>query len=143
MAYTFGEALSKEPKTLVRVGRFDNSLETAVKGCREPLTDIHLGFGNTIKYAIFKSAEEPYLLMVSQQIDRILTPAGYNTILTVTSYSDSRNQQLADQFERETEINLNVDVPEQLRRQCAIIGISFQFFEKNPGAAMAVLKRKI
>ncbi len=130
----------KTPKTLVRVGRFNNPLENAVKKCAEPLTYIPLGLENTVKYALFKEAEEPYLLMVSQQKDRIITAAGYNTILTISSYSDLINQRVADKFEKETEIDLSVDVPEQLKKLFALMGMSFQVFEKNPQAAMAVLR---
>ncbi len=99
--------------------------------------------GNTVKYATFKEAEEPYLLMVSQQKDKLVTAAGYNVMLTVTSYSDSRNRQVADQFEEETGMDLSVDVPEQLRKQSALMGMSFQVFEKNPRGAMAVLRGEI
>ena len=131
------------PQTLVKVGRFDNSLEDAVRKFGEQLTYIPVGLGNTVKYATFKEAEEPYLLMISQQIDKIVTAAGYNVILTITSYSDSRNQNVADQFERETGVDLSVDVPEQLKRQFALMGRSFQVFEKNPREAMAYLSGMI
>ncbi len=128
------------PQTLVRVGRFDNPLEEAVRSFGESLEPVPIGLGNTVKYATFKEAAEPYLLMVSQQKDRLVSPSGYNVILTVTSYSEQRSQQVAEQFERETEIDLNVDVPEWLKRNSAMMGISFQVFEKNPQAAMAVLR---
>jgi|SRR3989344_5067296 len=130
----------KTPQTLVRVGRYDNPLEEAVRKFKEPLTNIPVGLGNTIKYATFKESEEPYLLIVSQQKDKLVTAAGYNVMLTVTSYSNSRNQQVANQFERETGIDLSIDVPEQIRRQSVLIGISFQVFEKHPKAAMNVLR---
>lgn len=128
------------PQTLVRVGRFDSSLEEAVKGFRERLEPVPIGLGNTVKYAMFKEAEESYLLMVSQQKDRLINPAGYNVILTVTSYSDRRNQQVSEQFEKETTIGLNIEVPEWLKRNSEMMGMSFQVFEKNPQGAMAVLR---
>ena len=78
--------------------------------------------------------------MVSQQRDRQTTSFGYNVLLTVTSYSDSRNQQVADKFENETGIDLSIDVPEPLKRQFAMMGLSFQVFEKNPKEAMAILR---
>ena len=131
------------PKTLVRVGRYDGSLEEAVKRFREPLENIPVGLGNTVKYATFKEAEEPYLLMVSQQKEKVVTAAGYNVILTVTSYSDSRNQQVADQFDRETEIELSLGVPEQLKRHFVMMNLSFRAFEENPRAAMAILTREL
>ena len=128
------------PQTLVRVGRFDNSLEEAVRGFGESLESIPIGLGNTIKYVIFKEATKPYLLIVSQQKKRLVSSPGYNVILTVTSYSNSRNQQVAEQFEKETHIDLDVEVPEWLKRNSVIINRSFQVFEKNPQAAMNVLR---
>ena len=128
------------PQTLVRVGRFDNPLEEAVRGFRESLEPVPIGLGNTVKYATFKEATEPYLLMVSQQKERLVSPSGYNVILTVTSYSDKRNQQVAEQFEKETQMDLNIEFPEWLKRNSAMMGMSFQIFEKNPQAAMAVLR---
>jgi len=130
----------KTPQTLVRVGRHDNALEEAIRKFKEPLINIPVGLGNTVKYATFKEAEEPYLLMVSQQKDRLVNSAGYNVILTVTSYSELRNQQVAEQFERETKMDLNVEVPEWLKRNLGMMGISFQVFEKYPKAAMDVLR---
>jgi hypothetical protein len=78
--------------------------------------------------------------MVSQQKERLVNSSGYNLILTVTSYSDKINQQVAEQFERETHIDLVVEVPELLKRNFVIMGMSFQAFEKNPQAAMDVLR---
>ena len=133
----------RTPQTLVRVGRFDSQLEEAVRKCTEPLTNVPVGLGNTVKYATFKEAEEPYLLMVSQQKDRLVNSAGYNVILTVTSYSERRSRQVSEQFERETGINLNVEVPEWLKRNSSMMDMSFQVFEKKPQAAMAVLRGMI
>jgi|SRR3989344_4404814 len=130
----------KTPQTLVRVGRYDNPLEDAVKRFGEPLTNVPVGLGNTVKYSTFKEAQEPYLLMVSQQKDRLVTVAGYNVILIVTSYSDKRNQKVAEQFEKETQMDLSVEVPEWLKRNSTIMGMSFQVFEKNPQADMVVLR---
>ena len=78
--------------------------------------------------------------MVSQQKDKLVTAVGYNVILTVTSYLDLRNQQVADQFEKETQIDLSIDVPEWLKRNSSMIGMSFRVFEKHPKAAMDVLR---
>ena len=130
----------QKTKTLTRAGKFDNQLEEAVKGFTEPLTKVQVGLGNTVKYAMFKQDAEPYLLMVSQQIDRLVNSFGYNTILTLTSYSDERNKQVAEQFEKETGINLNVKIPEQLKRHFPLMGMTFQAFEKNPKAAMEFLR---
>ena len=88
----------KIPQTLVKVGRFDNPLEEAVRKYPEPLTNVPIELGDVVKYMLFKKIEEPFLLMVSQRKDRLVT-AEYNVMLTVTSYSDSKNQQVAGRFE--------------------------------------------
>jgi hypothetical protein len=128
------------PRTLVRVGAFNGSLEGAVRNFSEKLLPIPLGLGNTVKYGLFKEAEESYLLMVFQQKEKLLTPAGYNVMLTVTSYSDGRNQEVARQFEGETGLELNLEVPEPIKRNSEMMNMSFQVFEKNPEAAMSVLR---
>lgn len=104
------------------------------------MINVVVGLGNTVKYASFKESAEPYLLMISRQKDRLVNAAGYNVTLTVTSYSDSRNQQVADQFEKETGIDLSVNVPEKIKRQSVIVGLAFQVFEKNYLGAMAILR---
>ena len=131
--------IKKTPQTLVKVGNCKSNLEDAVKDFSEELKPVPFGLENTVKYAIFKEAKESYLLMVSQQKDKLINSAGYNTMLTISSYSDSINQQVADRFEKETGMYLSIKVPEYLRRQFAIFGMSFQAFEKNPKAAMAII----
>lgn len=132
----------KTIKTLVKAGLYDNPLEKAVNNFPEQLKKVSVGLGNTIKYATFKDAGEPYLLMVSQQKDKLVSPAGYNVLLTITSYSDSRNHEIADQFEKETGINLDIEVSEQLKRFYEMIGMSFKFFEKDPKKVMDILTRE-
>ena len=127
-------------QTLVRIGRYDSSLEEAVKRFREPLTNVTVGLGNTVKYATFKEGEGSYLLMVSQQKDQLFTTLGYNVMLTVTSYSDLRNKEIAKILETEKEMNLDLSVSERLKKNCALIGLSFTVFEQNPNEAMAFLK---
>jgi len=132
----------KTIKTLVKAGLYDNPLEKAVNNFPEQLKKVSVGLGNTIKYATFKDAGEPYLLMVSQQKDKLVSPAGYNVLLTITSYSDLRNHEIADQFEKETGINLDIEVSEQLKRFYEMIGMSFKFFEKDPKKVMDILTRE-
>ena len=130
----------KTPQTLVRVGAFRGLLEEAIRSFSETLLPIRLGLGNTVKYGLFKEIEEPYLLIVSQQKERVLNPAGYNVILTVTSYSEKRNQEIAIQFEGETGLDLGLEVSEYLRRNFELMNGSFPVFEKNPKTAMDVLR---
>lgn len=128
------------PQTLVKVGRYDKGLDEAVKTFQERLEHISFGLGNTIKYAFYKTIN-PYLLMVSQQKDLILT-SGYNTMLTVTSYSHSINREVTEKFERETGISLNVGVPEYLMKNRWLCDATFLEFGKNPRGAMDFLKGK-
>jgi hypothetical protein len=130
------------PPTLTRVGRYDTPLERAVKEFSEPLEPITFGLGNTRKYCTFQKTEPPYLLIVSRQIEGEVTAAGYNVMLTVTSRSDLRNSEIADQFEKETGIKLNLAVPSQINTQNQTIGLAFLAFEKNPLGAMTFLKRR-
>ena len=132
--------IKNSPQTLVRVGRYDKGLDDAVRGFRERLEPISFGLGNTVKYAFYQEGDSPYFLMVSQQLDRIVTPAGYNVILTVTSYAPSRNRDITEQFERETGISLNVTVPEQLKKNIWMCDATFLEFGKNPRASMNFLK---
>jgi len=130
----------RTPETLVRYGRYDSSLADAVGKCHQPLVPITSELGNTIQYAFFQDGREPYLLMMSQQKDRLVGPLGYNVVLTITSYSDKTNSQVADRFERETAIKLNIRVPEELKSNFTLMGLIFPLFEKNPREAMEALK---
>jgi len=129
------------PQTLVRLGRFDGPLEEAAGKFREPLAPILLSLGNTVQYAFFKACENPYFLMVSQSIDKMTIPPGYNTILTVTSHSDERNREVAGRFESETGLCPNLNVPGLLQSQLNDTGECFKVFEKEPYAAMRFLRK--
>lgn len=126
--------------TYVRAARFDNPLEEAVKGFSEELTNVTTGLGNTVKYSFFKKSDEPYLLMVSQQKDRVPNAAGYNVLVTVTSFSDLLDQHIAEKFQREIGILLNISVPESIKKHFELMNLSFPVFLDNPEAAMAALK---
>lgn len=132
--------INNNPQTLLRIGLFDGSLDEAVQRCANPLTKTNIGAGNTIKYVAFGEREALYFLMVSQQIEKRLSFPGYNTVLTVTSRFDARNQQVADQFERETGIRLNVDAPEFLRKHYELMSLLFESFEENPERYMAAFR---
>ena len=129
-----------EPETLTRMGVFNRDLGEAVKKFSERLVYLPAGLGNTNKYILFKEENDPYLLIASQQKDKILSPSGYNTILTITSYSDKFNQEVAGKFEKETEIKLNAQVPDSWKAFYQYMNLAFQAFEKNPKAAMIFLK---
>jgi len=135
-------ALIKTVQTLVKAGKSDLSLEAAVKNFNEKLFPAKSILGNTTQFAFFKEDYDSYLLMVSQPKEKPATPLDYNILLTVTSYSDKKNQEIAYQFEKETKINLNVPVPEQLKNLFANLNLSFKVFEKNPQEAMAIMRKE-
>ncbi len=128
-----------EPITLVRVGIFNGDLGEAVKKFSEKLVYLPMGLGNTNKYSFFKECEIPYWLTVCQQKDKQDTSFGYNSHLTVTSYLNKRNKEIADKFEDETGIKLDVPVPEDLNKHFQFLNIAFPILEKNPKAAMDFL----
>src|SRR3989344_2329514 len=118
------------PQTLIKGARFDSPLEEAVKGFTEPLVHIQSGLGNVTKYAVFN--KKPYLLVVSQQIDKLLSHQGYNVLLTVTSYSEQVNNGVKIRFENETGIIFNIEVSESLKERSEIFNFVLPIFEKNP-----------
>jgi len=128
-----------EPITLVKVGIFNGDLAETVKKFSEKLVYFPIGFGNTNKYSFFKECENPYWLTVCQQKDKDDNSFGYNSHLTVTSCSTNRNQEIADKFEKETSIRLDVQVPSGLEKHFQFLNIAFSIFEKNPKAAMGFL----
>lgn len=128
-----------QPTTLVKVGIFNKDLGDAVKKFSEKLVYFPIGLGNTNKYSFFKECESPYWLTVCQQKDKQDTSFGYNSHLTVTSYSTNRNQEIADKFEDETGIKLDVSVPNGLKKHFQFLNIAFPIFEKDPKVAMSFL----
>lgn len=80
--------------------------------------------------------------MVSQQKDKILNPSTkHNTILTLTSYSDTINQKIADDFEKETGIDFSLPVPDWINENFEGLNLSFLVFEKHPKAAIDFLRK--
>ncbi len=129
------------PQTLVQAARFDHSLEEALRGFQEPLQQIHQLLGNANKYGLFKQDREPYLLIVSQQRDKSLSFPEYNVLLSVTSRSASRNQQVAEQFRMQTGIVFAVPVPDWLQKHFELCNYSFLTFEKDPKTARDFSKK--
>lgn len=131
-----------EPETLVRIGRYDSPLAVAVKKSFEKLEQTNLGLGNTVKYLTFNRENEPYLLTVAQQ--KNMAPdsiTGHNTLLCVVSYSDKLNKDVADYFEEETGMQLNMDVPDYIKQTLKETSIeAFREFEEDPEGAMKFLR---
>ncbi|HEA46528.1 MAG TPA: hypothetical protein ENH99_01980 [Candidatus Pacearchaeota archaeon] len=115
------------PETLVKVGLYQDPLSDAVKRSSEDLFEIPFGSGDNIKYVSLNKG--PYFLMVSQPKDRIPSPAGYNVILSVVSRSLDRNREIADKFERETGIDLGLEVPKLLQTHMDSMNSLFGFLE--------------
>ena len=101
-------------ESLVRIGVFNGFLERAVKRFSDKMLIVPTPLNN-IQYASFNKLEKPYLIWISKQNNGEITFPGYNTILTITSFSYDLNIRLQNKFQRETGIKLDVEVPENLR----------------------------
>jgi len=114
---------SPKAKTLYRCGKEDIDLERAVKGMPGFLK-IPVGLKGTLKYAKFGDNKE-YMIMISRQTDGSLSPAGHNTSLTVTSYSDKLNREVAEEFERKLGISLDLDPPKGMENILELMNHAF------------------
>ncbi len=128
-----------EPTTLVKVGVFNGTLEESVKKFHPLIQPISFGLGNTNKYGIFENTEHPYLFIIAQQKQKILSPEGYNTSLSITSYNEKRNLRLAKKFRNLSGIELNIEVPEWFKQNAEVLNQAFEIFEKHPLDAMRFL----
>jgi len=128
------------PTTLVKVGIFNGDLESSVKNFNSGMEPLNLGLGNTNKYAVYDSSGKPYLLIIAQQKDKEITPAGYNTSLSITSYEDKRNIKIAKKFRNLSGINLDLETPRLFKQNVQMMNLAFPIFEKNPEAAMNALR---
>jgi hypothetical protein len=82
------------------------------------------------------------LLVVSHAGGNFVNPyTGYNTQLTVTSYSGELNQEIYDKFQQQTGISLDLPVPDELAQQFRALKNMFKMFEGNSTAAMEFFKR--
>ena len=131
----------KYPVTLVRAGFLDSPLMERVSASTVPLVPIRSMVGNTDQYGAFVQDNPHYLLMVSQQRDRIRNTYGSNLALTVTSRSHTKNEAVARRFLQETGLDLSLSVPEAVRSMYQGIAMAFLVLEKKPEQAMAVLRR--
>lgn len=131
-----------KPTTLTRVSVFRGDLEKAIRNFSYEFKPIKVGLGNTRKYALYKEGNRPYLLMISQQIDRQITNLEgieYNTILTVTSRYPERNKKVSEKFQERTEIDF-IQAPKKLATMMQGLGLSFTVFERYGESAMNVLR---
>jgi len=60
---------------------------------------------NTVQFWTYNKRQK-YLMGVSQQVHKMIAPAGYNIIVTITSSSEEQNRQIAENFQRAAEIEL-------------------------------------
>jgi hypothetical protein len=125
------------PKTLTKVAVLYDDLESRVKKFSKEAKPVAVGFGNTLKYGLYNE-NPPYLMMVSQQKDKILNAQGYNLILTITSDSDNLNNQIYEDFRQKTNMELR-EASESLAEMMQAVGVSFVVFKKYGQKAMDVL----
>lgn len=126
-----------KPQTLVKIATFEGDLEEAVMRFDRQMFKIDFGLGNTFKYAQFYKGKEPCLVMVSQARPGFESE-GYNSMLSVTSYSESKSKVIAKRFEDKTGIRYR-RAPVSLRRLMSAMNDSFQSVEKDPDKLMKYL----
>jgi len=126
------------PQTLVRIATFQGDLEEAAMSFDKQMFKMGFGLGNTFKYARFYRGREPCLVMVSQA-KPWFESEDYNSIFSVTSYSNERNERMVKEFEDRTGIRYR-RVPVRLRRLFESLTDIFQVVEKNPGEMRRYLK---
>lgn len=133
---------SERPITLARVAIFNGNLETAVQRFNPACARVTAGLGNTKKYALYHEGQRPYLLMVSQQINKEITVvqgSSYNSQLTVTSRYSDLNEEVAREFQTKTGIEFR-ESPAKLAEFMQNMGMSFSVFEMHGQKAMEVLR---
>ena len=122
----FSDFMGKDmPQTLVRTGVFYDNIEDLIGYCILDFISAPSRLGNSKIYISFNPSGNPYLMIVSQQIDRKLNLYGYNVSLTVTSFSRKRNNELADQFEAETGIELKLRTPRNVIKYFQDVNLVF------------------
>jgi len=126
--------------TLVKAGYFADDLGRVIGDFHPDIRVLSSVLKNTNQYALFEGGEHPYLFQVSQQVNRVRTPQGYNVLATIVSCSSRQNKGLVDKFEESTGIKLDIGPPKLLVRcMQEVFPLVFEVFEKNPKEAMRVL----
>ena len=122
--------LYEVPQTLVRLGRFDcGSLIERIRRFREPLTPILFGVNGSASYASFRGVDLPHLVTFSQYFGSVVDDPGHNAILTVTSHSDLVNASRAAEFEADTGLCMDLNVPRKLQLEYDDMKIIFKEFK--------------
>jgi hypothetical protein len=129
---------ARKPRTLVKTAAFNGELAEALQKSLLPLRPVEFSLGNVNKFLAYEVNEQPYLLIVAQQKDKVLAPAGYNVTFSVTSYSDDRNQSLSHKFSRETGISFNITPPRSLVELISKTDIVFPLFLGDPSGVLKI-----
>ncbi|HKZ33715.1 MAG TPA: hypothetical protein VJ142_00555 [Candidatus Nanoarchaeia archaeon] len=133
----------QELVTLAKIGNYSRlPLERAIQRfdgggwCIVPLK-------GAVRCVLYEQSREPYLLTITRQKREPLICLGYthNTVLTVTSHSQARSQEIARRFSEQTKIRLRSDAPdllsETLERE---LNHAFEIFKQNPRGSVAFLR---
>ncbi len=86
-----------EPKTLVKFGNLEGNLEPALGRFDTDFRIVPAGDPQTIKYTLWKSAPDPYWIMLTQN-QRPVHEGMHNSVLILTSPDDEANQRFYRQF---------------------------------------------
>ena len=108
------------PITLTKVSKIDRNLGETVKSSNINFFELSLGDPLNKKYT-YLDKKDKYMIMVSKNQEGVNPDYGYNLILTITSYSNKQNEDIANNFQDETEIELK-KAPESLEKMMNKMG---------------------
>ncbi len=132
----------KEVSTLCRAVLIDESIHSLVGRLNPSMISTMSEIGNSFQYAYFEP-NNPYLLMLSQSLDKSKGPSGGNTLLTVNSYSNERNVQVLRRVEEQSDVEFNLELPRAFRELYESGGrIVFPVFVVHPERAMKFLRER-
>ena len=92
--------------TLIKKGRYEGKLEDSMAHYDKNLVPSKNYPGELARYILFNPIEDPYLLIALQ--NNSLEKSIPNIILCVTSYSGNLNDEITENFERETMLILDM-----------------------------------
>lgn len=118
--------------TLVKASNFSRDLRDVAGRSSIRMHIQPIGLGNVHKYLGYGLGNEPYLLIVSQKKDKVLSSEGHNLSFSVTSYANAQNREIADQFSRETGVPFNVKPADRLVSLLTNLDVIFPLFLRSP-----------
>ena len=125
--------------TLTRVGKFEGNFGEAVKRFSPNFVRLTDPLDISEKYGLYEDNQAAYFLMVSKGRHGEHPVYHYNTILTVTSESKERNEEVARAFEEKTKLSLRA-APDSLARMMQEMDGPFSVLKRHGEKALEFLK---